>query len=355
MLSAHRRKNEKRKYPHIPPSRAIRRPGVLPRIPPEQRLIMASTPPPESFDGRTEWPGRLPPVQNQGKCGSCFAFATAECLAARTAISALKDYKYMPSVQFLLQCGKSNVGEEDDPCEGGVPAKALQYMVDTHIPTEDYMPYQDAAGTYQDDKNASCTFDPTKQWSWKADSAVTITSGDDALSDETAIQQEIYTNGPVVATFDVYEDFEKNWEGKIDSGVVYWLGMDGDKGDEVGGHAVLIVGWGQTDSTDTVNGSNVPYWIVMNSWGVSGKLGGFCYIKRGDVNLNSGLESDCTAIMISKDNASNVYNLNLPSVPSDKPTPPDNNNNNTTTSIKYIAIGAAIVIALIVAIILFFK
>ncbi len=38
--------------------------------------------PPEAFDWRDTLPGSVTPVRDQGKCGGCWAFATAETLEA---------------------------------------------------------------------------------------------------------------------------------------------------------------------------------------------------------------------------------------------------------------------------------
>jgi len=67
-------------------------------------------------------------------------------------------------------------------------------------------------------------------------------------SDVVSIQTEIYTNGPVEAAFTVYDDF-----------LTYKSGVYSHQtGNEDGGHAVKIMGWG-TDS-------GVDYWLVANSW-----------------------------------------------------------------------------------------
>ena len=62
------------------------------------------------------------------------------------------------------------------------------------------------------------------------------------------IQTEIMTNGPVEAAFTVYADFLS-----YKSGVYKHT-----TGNELGGHAIKILGWGTDNGT--------PYWIVANSW-----------------------------------------------------------------------------------------
>ena len=62
--------------------------------------------------------------------------------------------------------------------------------------------------------------------------------------------QEIYENGPVVATFAVYKDFHSYTHGvyvKVDDTLM-------------GYHAVRIIGWGEDKA------SGQPYWLIANSW-----------------------------------------------------------------------------------------
>ena len=44
---------------------------------------------PDKFDGRVVWQGLLPEINNQGSCGSCWAFATVDMLASRFNILSL--------------------------------------------------------------------------------------------------------------------------------------------------------------------------------------------------------------------------------------------------------------------------
>jgi len=71
------------------------------------------------------------------------------------------------------------------------------------------------------------------------------------------------TNGPVEASFTVYEDFLS-----YKSGVYKHV-----TGAEEGGHAIKILGWG------TENGED--YWLVANSWNNEWGDNGFFKILRG--------------------------------------------------------------------------
>ncbi len=66
------------------------------------------------------------------------------------------------------------------------------------------------------------------------------------ISGVAAAQTDIMTNGPITASFNVYEDF-----------LTYTTGVYTHKsGALLGGHAVRVYGWG------TENG--VDYWLVAN-------------------------------------------------------------------------------------------
>lgn len=70
------------------------------------------------------------------------------------------------------------------------------------------------------------------------------------------------TNGPVEASFTVYEDF-----------ITYKSGVYQHKsGSALGGHAIKILGWG------VLNGTN--YWLCANSWNPSWGDNGYFMILR---------------------------------------------------------------------------
>ena len=91
------------------------------------------------------------------------------------------------------------------------------------------------------------------------------------LTDPTAIQMEIMRGGPVETGFTVYSDFYSYKSG------VYTHTY----GQELGGHAVKIIGWGQTADGMT------NYWIVANSWGTSWGMDGFFQIAFGECGIDS--------------------------------------------------------------------
>jgi cathepsin B len=93
------------------------------------------------------------------------------------------------------------------------------------------------------------------------------------------IQQEIYTNGPVECAFTVYNNFMSY------TGGVY----NETAGDELGGHAVKIIGWGHDQA------SGLDYWLINNSWNVTWGINGqFKFLRGTDL---AGMEEQCVAGM----------------------------------------------------------
>jgi cathepsin B len=91
---------------------------------------------------------------------------------------------------------------------------------------------------------------------------------------------DIFLNGPVTGAFTVYEDFTA-----YKSGVYKHV-----FGDELGGHAISIVGYGVDEK------SGLPYWKCKNSWNILWGDGGYFKILRGVDEC--GIESSVSAGLV---------------------------------------------------------
>jgi len=227
---------------------------------------------PDNFDSRANWPlcPSIQAIRDQSACGSCFAFGAVEAMSDRICI-ALKMNVSLAAGDAAFCCDECG-----DGCNGGYPSSVWQYWQDTGIVEEGCYPYPFKSCDHhlnntknpcpsQEYPSATCPEQCDNSWNgpqWTTDrhKAANVYTIDDG---ESAIMQEIFTNGPVETGFTVYEDFLS-----YKSGVYQYTW-----GDELGGHAVKIIGWGIT--------GGVKYWTVANSWNPDWGDQGFFRIVRG--------------------------------------------------------------------------
>jgi len=245
---------------------------------------------PQNFDSRKNWPNcpSIQEVRDQSDCGSCWAFGAVEAATDRICIETNGASQPHLSAQDLLSCCYfCGAG-----CNGGDPAAAWSYFTSTGVVTggnygdfswcSSYsMPTCDhhTTGKYGPCGSSEyptpscpsrCDSNSTYAVPFKTDKHVFATSYSIG-SDAAQIQQEIMTNGPVEAAFDVYADFE-NYK----SGVYRHV-----SGEYLGGHAIKIIGWGYDQPTST------NYWIVANSWNEDWGENGFFRIAFGECGIES--------------------------------------------------------------------
>jgi len=223
---------------------------------------------PIQFDSRTQWPGCVHHVLDQGQCGSCWAFGATETLSDRFCIESNGKINVVLSPESLVSCDwEGNFG-----CSGGIPQLAWEYMEWAGILSLDCFPYTAGNGTVPDCPS-SCVngSQPFKKYYAAEFSQSTFLTA-------WEIQNAIFSDGPVEGTMSVYDDF-----------FAYSSGVYVASDDAVyeGGHAIKIVGWGH-DAT-----SNLDYWIVQNSWGTDWGMNGYFWIQRG-VDM-CGIDRDASA------------------------------------------------------------
>ena len=174
------------------------------------------------------------PIRDQRSCGSCWAFAATAALESK----ALMAFNWPGanvdlSEQIVISC--SGAGS----CSGGSPSRASNFFRDTGIGLESCYPYTATNG----DCGSACS--DWENSTYRIESWSYISAGNTPTT--SAIKNAIYNSGPIIAIFDVYTDFFS-----YRSGVYSYV-----SGEDEGGHAVLIVGWNDSDNA----------FIVKNSWG----------------------------------------------------------------------------------------
>lgn len=189
---------------------------------------------PASVDHRKT--GGVTPVEHQGDCGSCWAWAG--CASA--------EYAYFVKHKKLLTCSKQDMIDcalNRDGCKGGKISEGLQYAVKVGVAEEKNYPYVNGTefGTCRDDVNR-----PFKMVSHKVFKPKT----DDIL--KAALTKGVVTG--IVHVFGWY-----HYHKGILSNVTYYTANPKPPM----GHGIAIVGYG----TGKIGDESVPYWIIKNSWG----------------------------------------------------------------------------------------
>jgi cathepsin B len=215
-----------------------------------------STVPPESFDAREKWPNCVLPVANQQlTCGSSYAIAISQTISERVCINSQTQRLAQLSAQELLSCDVTNQG-----CKGGYLNNALDYIRNKGLVDEQCFPYQADSETVKCDQ--MCAY-PTRQ---RIDGYCVLFGEDD-------IKKEIFKNGPVVATTQVYVDF-----------LTYKTGVY-TKSDEIprfsGFQSIKIVGWGVESGSESEPNKGNKYWLVQNSWGEDWGDNGYARVSMG--------------------------------------------------------------------------
>lgn len=205
---------------------------------------------PSTVDWRNQ--GVVTEVKNQGQCGSCWSFATAEAVESAWAIAG--NPLVTLSEQQLMDCSR-DYGNQG--CEGGFMDPALDYIIDNSgLCTESSYPYKEA------DEKTCQVCEPVAKISDCQDISV-----DDQLALKEAVAQQ-----PVIVAIQANRKvFQFYSSGVLDSAL---CGTNLD-------HAVVVVGYGEE------NGKK--YWLVRNSWGANWGDSGYVKIARSDSQNDKGI------------------------------------------------------------------
>jgi cathepsin B len=282
---------------------------------------------PDIFDGRKVWVDLLPPVQNQGTCGSCWAFATTDVLASKFNIHSLGKMKITLSAAKVVLCDlKGAEIEISHPytsksvdaettysgCFGNSLLDACRYLYLIGTSTLECVPYNKNTGKFDQQFNKLSTFSGITSvplCSYVAgpygdmcsDNYIDYHTGQQggtpcrfyrAISfyglpgtvkdngSELVLRDNIFKWGPICTGIKIYPNF---YTFDPNNEIYEWDNI----GPQVGGHAVVLVGWGEDKGK--------KYWIVKNSWGVDWGMDGYFYMIRG-VN-ECDIETNCVSLV----------------------------------------------------------
>jgi C1A family cysteine protease len=241
---------------------------VLPQI-----LIKTTDPLPNRFDWR-DTTGIVPPIKNQGDCGSCWAFGACAIAESAYAINGMQQVDI--SEQWLLDCNTDGWG-----CHGGIVA--LSYFINKAdacggigAVLENEIPYAESIHSCECvDKRLQ----PLQAWG-------VVSSPNNPASVET-IKRSIRDNGPIIATIDIDLPFVAYRSGIFNSHGLFRIPQS---------HLVVLTGWDDTQGKKGV-------WFLRNSfgpmWGEAGTMrieygiGGVAKFAASFAEKNSVSQPSC--------------------------------------------------------------
>nr|CDJ92675.1 Peptidase C1A domain containing protein [Haemonchus contortus] len=221
---------------------------------------------PSNYDPRIIWANCTTfYIRDQANCASNWAVSTAAAISDRICIATKAKIQVNVSATDILACCPTPKCGEG--CGGGWSTRAWEYFIDEGVVSGgEYLtkgvcrpyPIHPCGHHGNDTYYGECTGQaPTPLCTKKCQPGhrkqyrIEKRYGKDSYfvkESVKAIQNEILKNGPVVASFLVYEDFSH-----YKSGIYRHIA-----GRRRGYHTVKMIGWGNENGTD--------YWLIANSW-----------------------------------------------------------------------------------------
>lgn len=192
-------------------------------------------------------PGKLPPVYNQGKIGSCTANALAAAMYCdKPTVN--------PSRLFIYYNERVIAGDVADD-SGACLADGIKAL-------QTYGACDEADYPYHDDKVRFSEPPPPELYE-KAKANVVV-QFENIKADHDHIKAALASDLPVALGLTLYDSFETREVAR--NGRVPMPNTS--KESCLGGHAVLFIGFDEDEKV----------WIVRNSWGAGWGDGGYCYL-----------------------------------------------------------------------------
>ncbi len=191
---------------------------------------------------------RLGPIQNQGSCGSCWAFSAMATFEGSQSVVNRSAYNF--AEQQALNCATDNNGLPAGDCTGGKYSSVFKWLSKDSGITEDNAPYVNKQGLCS--RHSSPKFG-VAFWGWA--------DHHNKIAKTQNIKDALCKYGVVSTGINATSLFHHYRKGVFDEFV------PGERTT----HAVNIVGW------DDKKGA----WLVRNSWGTHWGEGGYAWVAYG--------------------------------------------------------------------------
>lgn len=215
--------------------------------------------PPASWDSRTKTTGGaswIPPIVDQGQCGSCWDFSGTGVATVAFNVALGPQAPGPLSEQYTLDCGQNG------GCNGDDNTTVLAWAKATGLPTTaQYGPYQGQAGQCKQ----GVALNKITDWGY------CTPSNTNAVANVNDIKLAIMTYGCVGCGIDASSDAFGN----------YTTGTFVAAPSSNIDHDIILVGWQDGAVSDNSGG----YWILRNSWGTSWGQQGYMFISYGSAGV----------------------------------------------------------------------
>ncbi|KAL4472444.1 hypothetical protein ABPG74_018393 [Tetrahymena malaccensis] len=203
---------------------------------------------PKQWDIRINGPGYMQPVQNQGGCGSCWAFTVVSTIENLYSIKYNKNFTL--SEQQLIDCDHFNNG-----CNGGWFTSAYRYVQENGLALFSRYPY------IGDKKNCLKS---------QVGELYKINGYEKLPSDTESIKQYLVQKGAIATCVYVNQQWQTYRNGILQTNYL---------GTQPCNKAVTVIGYGTKD--------NIDFWILRNTWGTAwGEDGHIRVSMKGLYNIN---------------------------------------------------------------------
>lgn len=298
---------------------------------------------PENFNWAKQTP-LLTPVQNQESCGCCWAVATATCISDIFVVQRLVPINPDISYTYLMSCWNNEINNK---CGGSNPFLALDYIKYNGIATNKTVNFDWCLNNAQCKEKTDApilnSLIPACQFEEHNKLRFYITNIETSFLEQSLaehpenlklntlyIQKHIFTKGPVIGGFLVFENLVTTRTDQYKCGGdnpdnIYLDQVDYVKGvrnesrtfNLLGSHAVVIIGWGVGKVKGHLLGGDydsktmyaVPYWIVRNSWGTTWNNGGYFNMAHYPFNKKSQFDVTVTVRSSVLDEKTKLYTV----------------------------------------------